>query len=289
LLNISVELGDTAACHNSSGGWKPLKQRLITGIIAGTIFLGFCILGGYPFHLLVLAMSFIGYYEFVKMIKIQPFSIVALVGYLGVLMFMFPWELLHITYTPTLEHGIWSLMFLFMLITVFSRNKIGIKHISLLFIGALYVGIGFSYIAGSRNSPDGQGLFWTFLILSCIWASDSGAYFLGKMFGRNKLWPSISPNKTIEGALGGVAVAIIVAIIFSVFSGDILSVGRAVLIGLTCAVVGQLGDLVQSAYKRVYDIKDSGKLLPGHGGILDRCDSWIIVFPFVHIVMLLPY
>ncbi|MNJ49730.1 Phosphatidate cytidylyltransferase [compost metagenome] len=67
-----------------------------------------------------------------------------------------------------------------------------------------------------------------------------------------------------------------------------LGIGRAILIGVSAAVIGQMGDLIQSAYKRKYGIKDSGKLLPGHGGILDRCDSWIMVFPFIHILMLLP-
>ncbi|MNW64207.1 Phosphatidate cytidylyltransferase [compost metagenome] len=107
--------------------------------------------------------------------------------------------------------------------------------------------------------------------------------------GKNKLWPAISPNKTVEGALGGVLISVVISVIFALFVPDLLTIGRALLIGISCAVLGQLGDLVQSAYKRVYGIKDSGSLLPGHGGILDRCDSWIIVFPFVHIVMLMPY
>ncbi|MNJ70851.1 Phosphatidate cytidylyltransferase [compost metagenome] len=126
-------------------------------------------------------------------------------------------------------------------------------------------------------------------MLAAIWSSDAGAYFTGRRFGKNKLWPAISPNKTVEGAVGGIVLAVIAAVLFALFSGGLLSVGRALLLGASAAVVGQLGDLIQSAYKRVYGIKDSGKLLPGHGGILDRCDSWVVVFPFVHILMLLPY
>ncbi|MNI15546.1 Phosphatidate cytidylyltransferase [compost metagenome] len=126
-------------------------------------------------------------------------------------------------------------------------------------------------------------------MLAAIWSSDAGAYFTGRRFGKNKLWPVISPNKTIEGAIGGIVLAIVVSIIFALLSEGLLGIGRAVLLGISAAIVGQMGDLIQSAYKRVYGIKDSGKLLPGHGGILDRCDSWITVFPFVHILMLLPY
>ncbi|OAB41370.1 phosphatidate cytidylyltransferase [Paenibacillus glacialis] len=265
-----------------------MKQRLITGIIAGAIFLGFCVIGDMSFHLLVLAMSLVGYYEFVKMIKVRPFSGIASLGFIGVFMIMFPWKLLNITYTPNGEM-IWLLLFLLMTMTVLTKNRISIKQVSLLLLGVLYIGVGFYYIAESRHAPDGNGLFWTFLLLSSIWASDAGAYFVGKQWGSHKLWPAISPNKTVEGAVGGVVIAILTAVIFAISSGDLLGLGRACLIGLTCALVGQLGDLMQSAYKRVYNIKDSGKLLPGHGGILDRCDSWIIVFPFVHIVMLLPY
>ncbi|MHA0856000.1 phosphatidate cytidylyltransferase [Paenibacillus sp. CMAA1364] len=265
-----------------------MKQRLITGIIAGVIFLGICIVGNIPFHLLLLCMSLIGYYEFVKMIKVPPFSAVATLGFLSVSIIMFPWKLLEIAYTPQWEL-IWILLLLLMIMTVLSKNRIDINQISVLLLGVLYIGSGFYFIADSRNAADNHGLFWTFLLLFTVWASDAGAYFVGRKMGRRKLWPSISPNKTVEGALGGIVIAILVAIGFAVASGGILGYGRAILIGLTCAVIGQLGDLIQSAYKRIYNIKDSGKLLPGHGGILDRCDSWIIVFPFVHIVMLLPY
>jgi phosphatidate cytidylyltransferase len=180
-------------------------------------------------------------------------------------------------------------MLLFLLVTVFSKNKLDIKITAVMFTGIVYIGMGFSYMAIARGAGDGHGLLWTFLLLCCIWGSDAGAYFVGRSFGRNKLWPAISPNKTIEGALGGVVISAVISIVFALLVPDLLTIGRALLIGVSCAVLGQLGDLVQSAYKRVYGIKDSGSLLPGHGGILDRCDSWIIVFPFVHIVMLMPY
>ncbi|AOZ94256.1 phosphatidate cytidylyltransferase [Paenibacillus crassostreae] len=265
-----------------------MKQRLITGIIAGIFFLGLCVIGNLPFHILVLGMALIGYYEFVKMIQIRPFSGIATFGFLGVFIIMFPWKLLNLSFTPNWEM-IWILMFLFMLMTVLTKNRINIKQISLLLLGVFYIGSGFYFIAESRNASDGYGLFWTFLLLFSIWASDAGAYFVGKRWGHNKLWPAISPNKTVEGAIGGIIIAVLVAIGFAACSGGILGFGRALLIGLACAVIGQLGDLMQSAYKRVYNIKDSGRLLPGHGGILDRCDSWVIVFPFVHIMMLMPY
>lgn len=266
-----------------------MKQRLITGIIASALFLGLCFIGGLPYHLLVLAMALIGFYEFAKMIKAAPLGGTAVIGYVGVLLFVFPWRLLDISWSLSWERLIWLLMLVFLLVTVVSKNRVNIQQTSLLFLAAVYVGVGFAYIAESRNMPDGNGLFWTFLLLASIWASDAGAYFVGRKLGRRKLWPVISPNKTVEGALGGVLIAMITAALFSLFSNGLLPLGTALLIGLASAVAGQLGDLAQSAYKRVYGIKDSGNLLPGHGGILDRCDSWIIVFPFVHMIGLLPY
>lgn len=265
-----------------------MKQRLITGIIAGAFLLGLCLIGGTPFKLLILLMALIGYYEFVKMTGVNPFGLSALIGYAGVFLFFLPWGDLHLPWHWGYTSLIWMLMFVFAAGTVFSKNRFDIKQAALLLFGCIYVGIGFTSIADMRNTGDGHGLFWTFLLLCSIWASDAGAYFVGKAIGKNKLWPAISPNKTVEGALGGVIIAIVVAVLFSLFSDGLISAGRAVLVGACAAVVGQIGDLVQSAYKRVYGIKDSGNLLPGHGGILDRCDSWIVVFPFVQFLMLLP-
>lgn len=251
--------------------------------------MGLCVWGGWPYQLMLTAMALIGYYEFIKMTGTAPFGIPAVLGYISVLCFMIPWDLLGRDEWFSWEQGIWLLMLLFLLVTVFSKNKLDIKITALMFTGIVYIGMGFSYMAIARGAGDGHGLFWTLLLLCCIWGSDAGAYFVGRSFGKNKLWPAISPNKTIEGAIGGVLISAVISAVFALFVPDLLTIPRALLIGVSCAVLGQLGDLVQSAYKRVYGIKDSGSLLPGHGGILDRCDSWIIVFPFVHIVMLMPY
>ena len=96
-----------------------------------------------------------------------------------------------------------------------TKNTIDIKRVSLLFLASAYIGIGFSFIAESRHAPDAHGVFWTFLLLVSIWASDAGAYFVGRSMGRHKLWPSISPNKTVEGALGGVLIAVLSALLFA--------------------------------------------------------------------------
>lgn len=115
-----------------------------------------------------------------------------------------------------------------------------------------------------------------------IWATDSGAYFIGKTMGKKKLWPDISPNKTVEGSIGGVICAIIVGVLFALFTD--IHAAIVTIIGITAvlSVFGQIGDLVQSAFKRHFNVKDSGNILPGHGGILDRFDSLLFVLPLLH-------
>src|SRR5690625_4805594 len=122
------------------------------------------------------------------------------------------------------------------------------------------------------------GLAYFLFVLFNIWATDSGAYFIGRSLGRRKLWPDISPNKTIGGAVGGVLSAVVIALIFQLVY-PLFSLFTAALIAVIASLFGQMGDLVESALKRHYDVKDSGQLLPGHGGVLDRFDSMIFVLP----------
>src|SRR5690606_27483192 len=115
--------------------------------------------------------------------------------------------------------------------------------------------------------------------------TDSGAYFIGRALGRKKLWPEISPKKTVEGAIGGIASALVLTVIFQ-WIHPLFAFPKAIAAALIIAVFGQMGDLVESALKRHYGVKDSGNILPGHGGILDRFDSLIFVFPILHVLQL---
>jgi phosphatidate cytidylyltransferase len=262
-----------------------LKQRIITGIIAGLGFFLLLYLGTYWFTGLILGISLIGFYEFVKMNGFKPFSLTSLFGYLGVTCLSMPWQVIFGRAVISLDHLIWLFLFILMCMTVLSKNKVTIDHICSIFLGMIYIGIGCHYMIEARMT----GLFWSLLIFISIWATDSGAYFTGSAFGKRPLWPTISPKKSIEGSIGGIIVAVVVAICFSLVRPDILSWNQALLLGVTIAIVGQMGDLIQSAYKRVKGIKDTGAILPGHGGVLDRVDSWLIVFPMVHLLSLLPH
>ncbi|QNK54793.1 phosphatidate cytidylyltransferase [Paenibacillus sp. PAMC21692] len=263
-----------------------MKQRLITGILAGALFVALTIAGGAFYTGLLILLAIIGFSEYVRMNGVKPLHPAALVGYAGVLLFVLPWASWKIE-IPSMPTIVWMLMFLLLAVTVLSKNKFTIDGAALMLLGAIYVGYGFSAMIDVRTM-ESNGLFWSFLSFGCIWASDVGAYFVGKAIGKHKLWPEISPNKTVEGALGGVALALIVAVVFALSAPDIIGLPKALLIGLVAAVAGQFGDLIQSAYKRVRAIKDTGTLLPGHGGVLDRCDSWIIVFPLLLLCGLIP-
>lgn len=263
-----------------------MKQRLITGIIAGALFVALAVAGGAFYTGLLILLALIGFTEYVRMNGVKPFHPSALIGYAGVLLFVLPWSAWGVELPQTMTI-IWMLAFLLLAITVVSKNQFTIDGAALMLLGSIYVGYGFSAMIDVR-AMDAHGLFWSFLSFGCIWASDVGAYFVGKAIGKHKLWPEISPNKTIEGALGGVALALIVGVCFAIAAPEIISVPKALLIGLLAAVAGQFGDLIQSAYKRVRSIKDTGSLLPGHGGVLDRCDSWIIVFPLLLLSGLIP-
>lgn len=118
-----------------------------------------------------------------------------------------------------------------------------------------------------------------------IWSTDSGAYFIGKSMGKRKLWPEISPNKTVEGFIGGIVTAVVLSLVFQAVTGFLPSYLLVMFITLLLSIFGQLGDLVESALKRHYHVKDSGTILPGHGGILDRFDSFLFVLPFLYLLL----
>ncbi|NOU93397.1 phosphatidate cytidylyltransferase [Paenibacillus sp. LMG 31456] len=265
-----------------------MKQRIITGITAGLAFFILLYLGSFWFTGLILILSLIGYNEFVRMNGLQIHKITNWVGYLAVGCLAFPWKAAGAYSFASLDHLPWLILFIMLCITVTSKNKVTIDDISMLFLGVVYIGIGFHYMIETRIMENG-GIFWTLLVFFCIWATDSGAYFTGSAFGKHLLWPTISPKKSIEGAVGGIIISMAVAVIFSIIQPDMLSWRHALLLGFIIAIVGQMGDLIQSAYKRVKGIKDTGALLPGHGGVLDRVDSWLIVFPAVHLLSLIPH
>lgn len=149
---------------------------------------------------------------------------------------------------------------------------------------AVYVGLTMRFLAQLRGLPDGFG--WLATAVLTTWLADSGAYFIGRSLGRHKLWPRISPHKTWEGFFAGVAVGLLAGMALTPWLIPGLDWRHGLLIGLTVSLAGPLGDLSESVYKRQVGAKDSSHLIPGHGGFLDRIDSFLFVGPCVYLLAL---
>ena len=148
-------------------------------------------------------------------------------------------------------------------------------------VGIIYIPLFLSYIVLIRNGNN--GVLWVFLLLTVVFMGDTGAYYFGSYFGKHKLCPAISPNKTIEGALGGLAASLGSGALIKTFFLPLLPWGLSLLFFSSIGIAGQVGDLFESQLKRVAHIKDSGAILPGHGGVLDRIDGLLYAAPVAYI------
>jgi phosphatidate cytidylyltransferase len=144
-------------------------------------------------------------------------------------------------------------------------------------LGVIYVSLLLSCLVLIRNSVDGPA--WILIIICLAFAGDTGAFYAGTYLGRRKLCPAVSPNKTIEGAIGGLAASTLVASAVKYFLLPSLPWGTSLVMFVLAAAAGQTGDLFESVLKRAAGVKDSGAILPGHGGILDRIDALLFVAP----------
>lgn len=258
-----------------------MKQRIITAVIAAAFFIPLVIIGNWPFTLAVYLMASVGLFELLRMRGIHLFSVPGILTWIALAILLLPEKLgtqLETLLGYTKVEITFSIVLLLLIYTVIVKNRFTFDHAAFSVFGALYVGIGFYYLIETRLA----GVEFVIYALLVIWTTDTGAYFVGRKFGKRKLWPDISPNKTIEGFVGGILLAVVLACVFQAFYP--IASSYVLLIGVTiiASVIGQLGDLVESALKRHYDVKDSGTILPGHGGILDRFDSLLFVLPLLH-------
>lgn len=259
---------------------KPIKQRILTALVALPL-LSLLIIFASPaiFTLFITLVLFLGLYEFNRMglagnqRAVQVF--VALAGALVAPLLYFQQAVLLL---PLLTIILLSLALLFLLrlppIEEF-QSRFG-----WLCLGLLYLPLLLGHLIPLRMLPAGRE--WIFLTLMVIMGCDSFAYFVGRKFGKRKLYPAVSPNKSIEGALGGLFGSVLAVLIARATFLPAIGIADGVLIGLLLGVAGQIGDLFESLLKRACKVKDSGSLIPGHGGILDRLDSLLFAFPVVY-------
>lgn len=277
---------------------KTFITRTLTAIVFAVVMLGGILWSPISFCLLFLIIAKIGLQEFFRLIKkIYP-------GYAGTPAYqpmlaalLIPVGFLiatgnHLQFMgqSALFFGLQSGLFLFMLLVLLagmSKNAAtGLKNLKYSLFGLLYVGLPFSLLVHLMwNYPvDGIPVLPLAIIFS-LWINDSLAYIVGSLIGKTPFYPSISPKKTWEGTLGGILLTIAAGAIYGYTSSYFTPVFWILVTGVT-AITGTAGDLLESKIKRLAGVKDSGNLMPGHGGILDRFDSLILAVPFVWLLML---
>ena len=257
-----------------------MKTRIITAVIALAIFIPLIVYGGWPLTIAALALGIVAISEVLVMKKMFLISFEAIISYLGVALLILPDSWLDfLPSVATRWFGFYVLVVLLLLHTVIRKQRFTFDDAGVLTLAMLYVGMGFHYFVVAR-AVNFQTLLYGMLI---VWLTDSGAYLIGRKIGKNKLAPRISPNKTWEGSVGGTVAATIILAVYLYFFlvGD--GFITMIILTLILSIMGQLGDLIESSLKRYYGVKDSGKILPGHGGILDRFDSMLIVMPMLHL------
>ena len=253
------------------------KTRLISGIILVAIALATIISGNWILFFTMLCVSLIGMQELYKVMKVRDdhFTVLEVAGYLGAILY-------YIAVRVDFERfGMMAVilgMILILFVYVFAYPKYRAEQIMAAFFGQIYVAVMLSFIYLTRGLPDGKFLVW--LIFLCSWGCDTCAYCVGMLIGKHKMAPVLSPKKSVEGAVGGVVGAALLGVIYAGATQ-----GKMAEYALICgvgALISMVGDLAASAIKRNQNIKDYGKLIPGHGGILDRFDSVIITAPVIY-------
>lgn len=264
-----------------------LFKRAITGFIYIFLLLSAIMLNVDAFDFLFLIFGMICLFEFKKIVRLKGYSI-----FLTFLFFW--WIFMHLKLDPFL---IYILLIATILCNIYltslllgniKENKLPNEYkflIALFYIGGGSLFLPFIYRFEIHNFEQSEAQITMIGILCIIWASDSFAYLVGKSIGKNKLFERISPKKTIEGFFGGLVGALLTAYLISLYSQK--GIWMWLIIASVLVISGTIGDLIESKFKRTAKVKDSGTILPGHGGLLDRLDSLIFASPFAYLTILL--
>ncbi len=260
------------------------KTRLLSGIVLVILALIFIIHGGSLLLVVLGIVSLIGMFELYRVFGVE--KNVGIAGYAAAVVYFLD---LRFHMLPDIMLLIMLFLIVCMCFFVFGYPKFTAAQIMSVFFGFFYVPVMLSCIYLTRSLSNGTYLVW--LIFLASWGCDTSAYCFGMLFGKHKMTPQLSPKKSVEGAVGGVFGAAVLTIIYGFLfrNGMGASVSYIMWMALVAAIgalIAMVGDLAASAIKRNYDIKDFGKLIPGHGGILDRFDSVIFVAPVIYFLCL---
>ncbi|NOY06107.1 MAG: phosphatidate cytidylyltransferase [Chlorobi bacterium] len=299
--------------------------RVLVAFIAIPGILILAVLGGYYWYALVLVLGLIGSHEFIALARRKGAYPQAWILYPGIVLFItvFIFPRLYQDLLPVIgkagiplpsQFQLFTVLSIVFMVAIFSGElfrKGGsiLANTGATMTGLWYIGLFLGTCVGIRElyavpdfpvgqhfstmdlNPEQMSRLWLWggytlsAVLATIWICDTAAFFGGKAMGKRKLYPSVSPKKTWAGAVWGFASAVAAMILFKYAALDYLDVVHAGVIGLVIGTVGQIGDLVESKFKRDADIKDSSSLIPGHGGILDRFDSLLFISPVVYLYL----
>lgn len=253
-----------------------MLKRTISALVGAPLLLGLTYLGGPYTAFLVAVIALLALREFLQLGEHIGVNVWGKLTTLATVV----WLIILFFYGPawmTAALVFWLLIVLGRLALTFPRTPLAEASFNLLAV--LYPVVLLSHLYLLRRLS--HGIEWTFLTIFLVWATDTGAYLIGRQFGSHLLAPQVSPKKTVEGSVGGLLSSICVAILFWHVMND-ASVFTYIVLGIVIGISAQVGDLFESALKRTAGIKDSGNLIPGHGGILDRFDSLIFALPLVY-------
>lgn len=268
-----------------------MKTRIITALVAVAIFVPFCIFSYEPaFVFLVFAgaISLVAVYEILKCVSLHKNLVASLLSYPVALAATVLTRVVADAerYFLIMSFIYFAYLFLSFVNATFSKGKVPVMESCVATVMTVYVSFSMASTVLLRDL--GQGAIGGKLYLLAFifaWVPDIGGYFFGRFFGKRKLIPDVSPKKTVAGFVGGVASAVVIAIVYGFIIGLRFADWKGLLLlgvmGLICAMVSVCGDLLASLVKRHYGIKDYGFVFPGHGGVMDRFDSVIAVAPFL--------
>ena len=257
------------------------RTRLISGIVLVVLLMITGLLGGPVLYAGVLIIALIAVYEMLGVMQLKD-SLIAKFAYVGTVLYYF---MIYNTGAEYLDVFIIAYLMVILAVYVFTYPKYKTEQMLAVFFGVFYVAVMLSYVYQTRMLTAGAYIVW--LIFLCSWGCDTCAYCVGMLIGKHKMSPKLSPKKSVEGAIGGVVGAALLTVIYGMIFKNAMGVTTQhvwimAAISAVGALISMVGDLTASAIKRNYEIKDYGKLIPGHGGILDRFDSVIFTAPMIY-------